>query len=1254
MVGRHIRKASLWFALSIILAASFISLLPLPQRTPKASAQTASEIKSWFELEEITPSPAHINFNDLSSTPSITIEPHGVRPKRVVFKLSHVGSEGFGFYLVLPPALPIPISTYQNVDWLVFQGYLEDGTKLDNLYVLVNDGGSVVAGSPNPDEYIVYDTDGGGVKQGKFTRLNSRPFDTFDPEVEKLFGYLFNAPADEPKTDKNCKNVEGYKSATFPDGLRKSGPETKSDTKSNLLDWGYSGGDILRLNGNCLNQDSGGWASKWGVTTHSVPSDIAAGGPCSITKLIGTLSVNIGAILGGIIVCTIESIFSGAVDPLVGYVTAAFSGQENGKLGDYETELKNPESVIVTVWKDVLGLVNIIVILALLVIAFANILHLNINTYAAKKALPGLVLGVVGANASLLLMRFLADVTQAVTVLALNFAGIKPASVGAGIASLILQFVETIGKSVIGGMITAAIAGIATGTFGILIIIVVIFALYFLFLIVAFASALFKRIVIVYGLSMLAPLAFIAYGVPSFQSYFYKWWDNYLRYLFMFPVILFGIALVVRLGQSIPFATVGTATINTTGLIYAIILFTAATFVLKLPKMITNGAIDLAETAKKAMGIAKQAPINAAASYQGYNKLKGNRFRAEAGNLRLQRKRLMDEARVTANPHQRAALVQQARDINRQLVGKLGSANKADKKSDFGRRARVAGNIAAYPEKTVKDWLKSKQERLDKGTAKETGKSKFQDILSKNSILQGKVGKKSIPNTFMGPEEALAKSIDFAKDEAQKFDSPEKIQEAIKDPSLKKIREMIGTYKGVALETEDERNSFNKELVDAADRPTALFDLVEKLRQVDPGFSPSEYELASLTQFAKRLYNVSRRNPTYNTSAQQALNEAFPFGSGSPASSGSPGGGGNTPPSGGGPSPSSSPTGSTVGTGATINTGSVTVNANQQVSPSSGLGINQVSDLMNSLKPLDADERDERRNKLEELSSHWQSLKDLDFDNLTTEDEQEINELKAETRTMFGATVAEGARELQGTFNQALESRPTSESVDSLARFTAGLSEVMEGVPESTQRLIAHQNALGGQAVALNQAGSQWVAGKNEEEMKRLADLLASNQESLVSQMSQELGAPISDLLKANGQQGTAEEVRQITTSMVNGLNSIMTGRSPRSLIRQMQTTFSNMGTDISKRLSYAQSSQPEIKVNVQAGKPNIIVEPPNAQNVTNITNENISNQTTNEINQSASPVNPGQSAATESLASELRSRVEPPPTEPPVPPSTS
>jgi hypothetical protein len=212
----------------------------------------------------------------------------------------------------------------------------------------------------------------------------------------------------------------------------------------------------------------------------------------------------------------------------------------------------------------------------------------------------------------------------------------------------------------------------------------------------------------------------------------------------------------------------------------------------------------------------------------------------------------------------------------------------------------------------------------------------------------------------------------------------------------------------------------------------------------------------------------------------------------------------------------------------------------------------------------------------------------------------------------------------------------------------------MEGVPESTQRLIAHQNALGGQAAALNQAGSQWVAGKNEEEMKRLADLLASNQESLVSQMSQELGAPISDLLKANGQQGTAEEVRQITTSMVNGLNSIMTGRSPRSLIRQMQTTFSNMGTDISKRLSYAQSSQPEIKVNVQAGKPNIIVEPPNAQNVTNITNENISNQTTNEINQSASPVNPGQSAATESLASELRSRVEPPPTEPPVPPSTS
>lgn len=569
------------------------------------------------------------------------------RPK-IRFQLTHIGAEGYGGEI--PVIIPIvggsssPIQ-WKNVDWYIFEAYDvsagddEAGEKINDLYILAND---------NQAENVVFDKDRTGILKGKFTEL-THDFDISNADLDKLFGYSsFHVPK---KTDEwSCKDAGEAVYTVGPSGA----------DKKHYSETGHSG-DARFLNGNCIVPDSG-WPQYWGVSVNSVPYDASKVG-CTSNFLSTALQKDIGQAITTVIGCFFQSILEKGMSTLIQFLTEtsersmidpkqfvlakASFGMGTAHAADLKDELKSNTSAIVTVWNYSRSLLNIVVVLALLAIAFANILHLNLNAYAAKKALPGIIIGVVGANASLLIIRFLVDVANAVGMLATQLGGTNT------ISALILKLPYSIGRQAVDGAI-----GVLAGLAPFALIGAIILILYFFFLILVFCWALFRRLVMLYFLIMISPLGFAAYGIPGAQQYFTKWWDLFLRYLFLLPVLLFGIAMVVKLGENLDTGSfLSTDQISPQGLINIMIMLAAASAILKLPSTITKGAIDVSEAAKKAFGIARQAPISGAGFMKNRNESYAKKMKNLYGDKSEQFKRADKKVKNWANWRGRSNIV---------------------------------------------------------------------------------------------------------------------------------------------------------------------------------------------------------------------------------------------------------------------------------------------------------------------------------------------------------------------------------------------------------------------------------------------------------------------------------------------------------------------------------------------------------------------------------------------------------------------
>ncbi len=190
---------------------------------------------------------------------------------------------------------------------------------------------------------------------------------------------------------------------------------------------------------------------------------------------------------------------------------------------------------VINAWKGIRTFIDVFIIFALIFLAFAQIFRINIETYAIKKTLPGLIMGVIAANFSLFFCRALIDVSN---VLAIWLADGSP-------GELIKQVLGAIGITNNPGTTTKAImyvvaggTGIGALTFGLFLYALIILAAV-AFGVMLLAILFYVRLGFIYILVAISPLAFMSLGLPMTKGMFQKWWGQFVKWVFMVPVIFF-------------------------------------------------------------------------------------------------------------------------------------------------------------------------------------------------------------------------------------------------------------------------------------------------------------------------------------------------------------------------------------------------------------------------------------------------------------------------------------------------------------------------------------------------------------------------------------------------------------------------------------------------------------------------------------------------------------------------------------------
>lgn len=202
--------------------------------------------------------------------------------------------------------------------------------------------------------------------------------------------------------------------------------------------------------------------------------------------------------------------------------------------------LTNP--LVRAAWPFVQGLANIGFMLALVFIALATTLQLEVGG-GVRRLLPRLFIAALLLNFSLVIAGVLIDFTRVLMAIFLNV--LTPANVtmdtlpGALYANT--GIVQAFGN----------IAGIAPAKYDYAVSqiakMILVWALAFSFL--ALAVGLIIRYIMLTLLLILSPLAYLAFAFPGAKELGDKWWREFFKYLFYGPLALFFIVLALRLNE---------------------------------------------------------------------------------------------------------------------------------------------------------------------------------------------------------------------------------------------------------------------------------------------------------------------------------------------------------------------------------------------------------------------------------------------------------------------------------------------------------------------------------------------------------------------------------------------------------------------------------------------------------------------------------------------------------------------------------
>jgi len=183
------------------------------------------------------------------------------------------------------------------------------------------------------------------------------------------------------------------------------------------------------------------------------------------------------------------------------------------------------------VWNKILMLTNGIYLLILVIASIAIILRVNVGVYNVKKILGGLVTAVALSNLSLLIVKALVEFGGQITTSLTQLFNIN----SEGYKKFLMDLLNE----------TQPIKYVVEGASGMSIIVGWIAFILIAMIILKLAVILLERMIWIFGLTVVAPLAFAVSVLPNMQSYSKQWWEYLIKWIMVLPVTIGLICLAI-------------------------------------------------------------------------------------------------------------------------------------------------------------------------------------------------------------------------------------------------------------------------------------------------------------------------------------------------------------------------------------------------------------------------------------------------------------------------------------------------------------------------------------------------------------------------------------------------------------------------------------------------------------------------------------------------------------------------------------
>lgn len=182
-------------------------------------------------------------------------------------------------------------------------------------------------------------------------------------------------------------------------------------------------------------------------------------------------------------------------------------------------------------WSAMRNIALIIIVIAGLIMIIAQAVgSQSVDAYTIKSVMPRLLIAAILISLSWIIMEFFVNLSnilgEGIRVLIYSpFSGLahsqSPVFTGQNVITLLFG-----GIAIVGGiMILLAFAGTV-----------------FLALLIGFLVVVLRQLVLVF-LIIIAPIAIALYALPNTQKIFSLWWDNFIKLLMMFPIMVGFIAV---------------------------------------------------------------------------------------------------------------------------------------------------------------------------------------------------------------------------------------------------------------------------------------------------------------------------------------------------------------------------------------------------------------------------------------------------------------------------------------------------------------------------------------------------------------------------------------------------------------------------------------------------------------------------------------------------------------------------------------